>query len=428
MKKRLIKAIIQDKQREISEIKLIERPIRFEDAASYVVIGIRRAGKSYQLYQDIQRRVAEGKMSIEDCLYINFEDERIAAIKAEELGIILECYGELYGNRQPTIYLDEIQNVEGWEKFARRIADSKYRVMITGSNANMLSKEISTTLGGRFIIREVFPFSFKEYLQWNGISLDRNWEYDTQLRVSVRHLFDNYFRYGGFAECFPLANKREWLNSLYLKILNGDIVSRHKIRNSNAIRMLARKMAESVLQPTSQVRLLHIVNSSGDKISRNTLMDYLTYMNDAYLTFNITNYICSFAEKATESKRYFLDNGVLNNFLFEGEAQLLENIVAIELAKHYRNIEQDGVFYYRKGVEVDFYVPDKELAVQVSYTIRDLDTRERETAALVSFSKAFPLRKAVIITMDEEEAIEANGLQIEVIPIWKWLLRDSLHT
>ncbi len=107
---------------------------------------------------------------------------------------------------------------------------------------------------------------------------------------------------------------------------------------------------------------------------------------------------------------------------------MLENIVAIELAKHYRNIEQDGVFYYRKGVEVDFYVPDKELAVQVSYTIRDLDTRERETAALVSFSKAFPLRKAVIITMDEEEAIEANGLQIEVIPIWKWLLRDSLHT
>ncbi len=424
MEKRLIKAIIQDKQREIAETKLIERPIHFEDAASYVVIGIRRAGKSYQLYQDIQRRVAEGKMSIEDCLYINFEDERIAAIKAEELGIILECYGELYGSRRPTVYLDEIQNVEGWEKFARRIADFKYRVMITGSNANMLSKEISTTLGGRFIIREVYPFSFKEYLQWNGIHLDKNWEHDTQLRISIRHLFDDYFHYGGFAECFPLSNKREWINSLYLKILNGDIVSRHKIRNSNAIRMLARKMAESVLQPTSQVRLLHIVNSSGDKISRNTLMDYLTYMNDAYLTFNITNYVSSFAEKATECKRYFLDNGVLNNFLFEGEAQLLENLVAIELAKHYRNIEQDGVFYYRKGVEVDFYVPDKELAIQVSYTVQDLDTREREVGALVSFSKAFTLRKAVIITMDEEEKIEANGLQIDVIPVWKWLARQ----
>lgn len=423
MEKRIIKTVIVERQQEISHLQLVERPGLLERNASYVLVGIRRAGKSYRMYQDIQRQIREGHATIEDCLYINFEDERIASIEASELGLLLECYAELYGSRKPLIYLDEIQNIEGWEKFARRLADSKYRVLITGSNARMLSHDIATTLGGRYIMREVFPFTFAEYLAWHNVELTEIWEYDAEQKLRVTSLFNTYFQFGGFAETFALENKREWINSLYQKILLGDIVARNEIRNGAAIRLLARKLAESVMQPTTQSRLLHIVKSSGSNISRATLSDYLTYMDEAYLTFSIPNYTDSIPERSSSRKRYYYDNGLLNNFLFGGETKLLENMVAIDLIERYRKDEEDSVFFYSKGVEVDFYVPSDSLAVQVSYSVDDPMTRQREVRALKRLTAAFPIEKAVIVTRDEEQTISEEGLEIAVVPIWKWLLR-----
>lgn len=422
MEKRILKAIIAERQQEIGKIQLVERPIYFEEQANYVLVGIRRAGKSYQMYQDIQNIVRSGKATLEDCLYINFEDERISSIEASELGLLLECYAEMYDNRKPLVYLDEIQNIEGWEKFARRLADSKYRVFITGSNAKMLSRDIATTLGGRYIIREVFPFSFAEYLTFHQIHLKTNWEFDPEQRLEVIKLFNTYFYFGGFAETFSLTDKREWINSLYQKILLGDIIARNEIRNSGAIRLLAKKLAESVMQPTTQTRLLHIVKSSGSGISRNTLADYLTYMNDVYLTFNIPNFTDSVAERMSSCKRYFYDNGLLSNFLINAETKLLENIVAVNLIERYGK-EEDRVFFYNKGIEVDFYIPDEEMAIQVSYSIDDPITREREVRALYKMSEVFGLKKTFIITWDEERIISRNELNIEVVPVWKWLLR-----
>lgn len=423
MDKRIIKAIIAERQQEIEALQLLERPIRFDEKLNYVLVGIRRAGKSYQMYQHIQGLIKAGKAVIEDFLYINFEDERIASIEASELGLLLECYAEMYDSRKPRIYLDEIQNIAGWEKFARRLADSKYRVFITGSNARMLSRDIATTLGGRYVMREVFPFSLAEYLAYIGITLQKNWEYDPQQRLSVVKAFETYFRFGGFAETFDLNDKREWINSLYQKILLGDIIARNEIRNTGAIRLLAKKLAESVMQPTTQTRLLHVVKSSGASVSRNTLADYLTYMDDAYLTFSIPNYTDSVAERASARKRYYYDNGLLNNFLFGGESKLLENLVAIALIERYRRDEEDRVFFYNKGVEVDFYVPDEAVAIQVAYSVDDPQTREREVRALQRLSDAFPINKALIITRDEEQTISGENLQIEVVPIWKWLLQ-----
>lgn len=423
MKKEVIKLLIAEKQQEIERIELQQRAIEFEDNANYVIVGIRRAGKSYQMFQDIKRKIEAGKIRIEDCLYINFEDERVADMQASELGLLLECYAEMYDNPRPLIYLDEIQNIEGWEKFARRIADSKYRVIITGSNARMLSHDIATTLGGRYIVREVFPFSFAEYLTWNDVVIDKNWEYNPDTRTKVSKLMETYLHFGGFAECFDMVNKREWINSLYQKILLGDIVARNNIRNSNAIRLLAKKLAECVMQPTTQTRLLHIVKSSGNAVGRNTIADFLGYMNDAYLTFNIANYTDSLAERASNCKRYYFDNALLNNFLIEAEPQLLENIVAIDLVKRYRGNESDGVYFYNKGIEVDFYVPNEKMAIQVSYSISDSITREREVRALVKLASVFDVAKAFIITRHEESVIEQDGLRIEVVPIHKWLLK-----
>ena len=327
----------------------------------------------------------------ENILYINFEDERLSDISSDSLGEILDAYFELYPEKKPLIYLDEIQVVYGWEKFARRLADSKYRVMITGSNAKMLSSEIATTLGGRYIPKEVFPFSFREYLEYKGIELDRNWIYDQGACSQISNTFDHYFTNGGLAESFNLEDKREYLNSLCQKILLGDIVERNKVRNARAFRLLTRKLADSVMQPSSLSRLKHIIDSSGDSISLPILKDYLEYLEESYLFFSIPNMSSSISEQSTIRKRYIVDNGLLNLFLFSGETKLLENIVACKLIRKYRNTpEETLVYYYNKNVEIDFCIPSAKMAIQVSYGLGDDAAYRRETGALEKFLNVYP--------------------------------------
>jgi predicted AAA+ superfamily ATPase len=350
-------------------------------------------------------------------LFLNFEDERIAQIKAEELGVILDAYKEIF-DLQPVIFLDEIQNIAGWEKFARRLADEKYRVFVSGSNAKMLAKEIYTTLGGRFIAHDVFPFSFEEYLKFHSLELSKNWTYSSA-REQVVKLFGNYFYYGGFAETFSMNDKREWLNTLYQKIILGDVIARNNIRNENAIRVLNKKIAESAMHPMSLSRLENIINTTGAKISRNTLVDYLQHLTDAYLIFGIPNFTDNLTEKETFKKRYFFDNGLLNNFLIDPETKLLENIAAIELRKKYG----ENLFYYNRNVEVDFFIPTKKRAVQVSYSIADGFTKQREIKALIKLAESYDIQQLEIVTYNEEKIITENNLTINVLPIWKWLIQ-----
>ena len=424
MSKEIIKSIIGEKHQEISRVELVKRPVIYEDAIRYVNVGIRRAGKSWLLYQDIQDHLAAGKVKLQDILYVNFEDERIADISSKDLGLLIECHQEMFGQGKPWVYLDEIQNVEGWETFVRRLAESKYRVMVTGSNAKMLSKEIASTLGGSFVIREVFPFSWREYLSYQGIYPGKNWEYEPDTRLAVRRCFDDYFYNGGFAESFPIVGKREWLTSLLQKILMGDIISRYKIRNDRQLRLLVRKVADNVMQPTAITRFEHIIKSSGEKISSPTVKDYLEYLEECYLIYSIPNYASSDSEQETLRKRYFMDNGLLNLYLYKGETKLLENLVALQLRKTIWDPEEPRLFYYKRGgVDLDFYVPDAKMAIQASYDLVSQETIDREVNTLVDFNKAFKLDKALIITYDQEETIIKDGLTIEIVPAWKWLLR-----
>ncbi|MDR1631559.1 MAG: ATP-binding protein [Dysgonamonadaceae bacterium] len=420
MNKEIIKNIIREKQQEIAEIQIIERNYQLESSSNYVFVGLRRAGKSFLMYQQIHQFIARGSHSIEDMLFVNFEDERINGISAGLLGLVIDAYKELY-NKKPIVFLDEIQNIAGWEKFARRLADSKYQVFISGSNAQMLSKEIYTTLGGRFMVKEVFPFSFEEYLRFHQIVLEKNWQYGEE-RNTVVNLFEKYFYFGGFAESFAFADKRDYINSLYHKILLGDIIARNEIRNDKALRILMKKIAETVVHPVSLSKLKNAVNSTGLSIAKNTLIDYLGYAKDAYLLFDISNFSDKFSEKETVKKRYFFDNGLLNLFLLDPNSRLLENLVAIELYKKYA----DRLFYYNRNIEVDFFVPDEKTAIQASYSINDEMTRNREVGALLKLAEVYPDTRLIIVTFNEDEIITEQEHHIEVVPIWKWLLSNNM--
>jgi len=421
----ILKEVMLENRQEVGRHKVIERSISIDDFPCQVLVGARRAGKSYLLYGHIQRLLHEGK-TWDDIVYVNFEDERLLGMVVTDLNAILEVHGELSPHR-PILFFDEIQNIEGWDKFVRRLADNQYSVIITGSNAKMLSSDVATTLGGRFLVKEVFPFSFSEYLHAVGIDIsDDNLLATTDGRSSVKRWFEEYFLYGGFPEAVSLPTKRDYLMSLYQKLYLGDIASRHCIENTFSLRVMYRKLAESVKQPISYTRIANIVASTGCKIGKSTIINYIDYSTEAYLILPISNFADNLTDRLTNRKYYFIDNGIISLLCIDVRTTLLENLIALDLMRRYG--KSDAVYYYGHGIEIDFYIPERELAIQVCYSLtNDLQTAEREVSALVTLNKRLPCRRSIVLTYDEQEQIEKNGIAIEVMPVWKWLLqRENL--
>lgn len=417
MDQELIKQIIGENQEFVQNVKLLQRPFKFEDNGNYVFLGIRRAGKSYLMFQRIHELMKRG-VDIEEILYLNFEDERFIGLKSEDLDEIKRVYEETFSFR-PIFFLDEIQIVPGWEKFVRRLADKNYRVFVTGSNAKMLSSEIATTLGGRFLIQNVYPFSFREFLKFEGFELKPNWLYTPGTRNGVVRSFDTYFYNGGFPELLSFEDKRSWLSGLYQKIFFGDLVARYSLRNSDSMRLLVKKLAESVMQPSSYNRLKNIVSSAGESVGVRTIIDYVGYLQETWLIFSLENYAARFAERESNRKYYFIDNGILNLFIFRPETLLLENLVAITLHRQFG----EKVYFYNQHIEVDFYIPEESWLIQVSYNISDVQTFEREVNGIVKAAKFLNAERLQIVTRNDERVIEKDGLSIEVLPIWKWLIQ-----
>ena len=421
IEKETIKEILLENRKEIESQQVVHRNIEKEDFANYVLIGVRRAGKSFMLYQQIQDNLKKG-ITWDSMLYINFEDERLIGMTAQELNLILEVHGMMSAQR-PILFLDEIQNIEGWDKFARRLADNKYKVYITGSNAKMLSSDVATTLGGRYITKHILPYSFSEYLSANNIPYDDMNIATTSGRADVQRYFAEYFRFGGFPEGAQLASKRDYLNSVYQKIYIGDIATRNKIDNLFSLRILFRKMAESVKQPTSFTRLSNIIASTGAKLGKATIINYIEYSKDAFLIYPIKNIADNLTNRETNPKYYFVDNGIISILALDIDTSLLENMVAMELIRRYGIDER--VFFYNRNIEVDFYIPDAALAIQVSYNPHKTDeTWQRESTALIKFTKVLDCQRLLILSYDTEETVEVNGKTIEVMPVWKWLIQD----
>lgn len=415
MNRDILKQIIIDQKEMYLGNPLISRDYDLEENVNYCFVGIRRTGKSYMMYQQIHNLMNDG-ISSSQIVYVNFEDERLLEIGVDDLNTILEIGIEFSGSKgKPYLFLDEIQNVDGWEKFVRRVADMKYRINITGSNSKMLSKEIASTLGGRFMIVNVFPYSFKEYLSANHIENIMVDQIGTKKRADIVSQYEQYVTYGAFPELVDIKNKRPFLNNIYQTVYLQDIITRNKITNDFAVRLILKKIAESVTKALSFNRLTNIVKSTGISIGKQTVINYVGHMLDSYLIFSLQNY----ASKKTSPKYYFMDTGLLGLMLLDCKTAQLENLVAVELIRRYGF---ENVYFFENNIEVDFYVPSENLAIQVSMqALEDVDTLERETKAFVKLNDFIPNTKCLLITNSEETTLKCDDIEIDMIPAWKWL-------
>lgn len=415
MNHEVIKKVIFDQHQVIKDAVIVDRDIVLEKNANYVLVGLRRAGKTTLLYKRVQDLIKEG-VEWNQIVYINFEDERLLGFNVSDFDDILLVAEELT-NKKHYLYFDEIQNVDEWEKFAIRISNQGYKVDITGSNAKMLSKEVEAKLGGRYISKEILPYSFEEYLRANSIKKEA---YSIKDLAKINGLLNDYFVNGGFPESLVFKNKREYISSVYQKVLYNDIIVHNDVRNENGMKLMIKKIAESVKQDLSYTKIQNIITGIGYKISKDIIIDYCGYCKDAFLLFTIANYYASFLDKNSNPKYYFMDNGILNLFLDDKRSSLLENIVALHL---YRSHKES--LYYLKGnkVDIDLYLSDTNTAIQIAYSLNDNDVFNREVNNLIEFAKGSERNsKLLIVTFEEEQTINVDGKTIEVVPLKKYLL------
>lgn len=415
----IVKTVIYDQHELIRNFEIVPRDYEFEENGNYVVVGLRRAGKSTLLYKKVLDLIAAG-VDWNRIIYINFEDERLSEFTAADFNDLVSVESEL-SDKKGYYFLDEVQNVAGWEKFARRMADAKEHIYITGSNAKMLSREIESTLGGRFLTKHVTPYSFSEYLDALGVAHDERALLGTKSNGKIRGCCADYLQFGGLPESLQYKAKREYISSVYQKVLLGDIVTRNKIRNDYAVKILIKKVAEAVRNEISYSKLQKTLRAVNVSLAKDTISDYIRCAEDAYLLFHLENYYANLVEKESFPKFYFSDNGILSLFLNGKESVQLENMVAVALARVY----PDEVYYLKSaktGIDIDFYVPSAGLAVQAAYSIAG-EAREREIGNLKKLAKSAAQGvRLVIVTYEEEETICEDGVTIEAIPLYKFLL------
>lgn len=426
-----IKQIILDFQEAELETG-VPRRLRVEPVSgkATVCVGVRRSGKSTFLFQLMQKLLAGG-VSRQNILHINFFDDRLHSLQHESLGVVAEAYYSLYPEKkgEETVYcfFDEIQAIPGWEPFVdRMMRTEKCEIYLTGSSARMLSKEIATQMRGRALSWEMFPFSFREFL--DARKVDSNGPLSTKRRLLIQKAFEEYWEKGGFPEVIDLsARLRIKTHQEYLQaVLFRDLVERHDVAHPKAVSDLAHWLLDNTASLYSINRLTGYLQSLGHHAPRTAVSDYLEWFEDAYFLFTVQIFDASLARRNTNPKKiYCIDHalaastasGVLIN-----SGHLLENLVFAALRRSYSK-----VYYYKTKTnkEVDFVVSvrgDSPLLVQVCESLADPRARSREVAALGEAMAELDVRAGTIVTRHEEEQIGVESGTIHVVPAWRFLL------
>lgn len=426
IKKEIFKEIITQFHTEpLRDIRNRDITIHINSGKIVTVSGVRRSGKTFILYDTIKRLINKG-INIKNVLYINFEDERLE-LSHQELDLILQAYLELYPDLNLSecyFFFDEIQNIDGWDKFVRRLYDSVTRnIFITGSNSRLLSREIATSLRGRTVTYEVYPLSFHEYLRFHNVEIN---VYKPSLRAKTSSMFERYLFEGGFPELIFIHKglKQKVLQEYLDVMLFRDLIERYKIANVSVLKYFMKRIFNNLTKPFSVNKIYNELKSQGYKIGKNLLYNLLDAMVSIYLCIPLTKYTTSIVkEELSEKKVYIVDNGLVGavNFsLSKDYGKLLENTVFLHLYRKYKKI-----FFYKEKTECDYVFLDEKgkfHAVQVSYSLSDAETKKRETEGLVSACKRLDIRRGIIITMAEEYEFTADGIDITVLPAYKFLI------
>ncbi|MFH7320881.1 ATP-binding protein [Desulfurivibrio sp. D14AmB] len=395
-----------------------------------VCIGVRRSGKSTFMFQ-LMKKLEDSGVSRQNILYLNFFDDRLHSLQHDNLGVILEAYFSLYPEKKNAekvyCFFDEIQVVPGWEPFIDRLLRmEKCEVYITGSSAQMLSREIATQMRGRALSWEMFPFSFREFLDYKGV--EHHGPLSTKKRLTIQKAFEEYWETGGFPEVVGL-NRRLRIKThqeYWGPMLFRDLVERHAISHPRAVTDLAHWLVDNTGSLYSINNLTGYLKSLGHKAPKAAVSDYLEWFEDAYVLFTVRIFDASLARaKVNPKKIYCVDHALVTSIssgILVNSGHLLENLVFTAL----RRITPE-IFYHktRAGREVDFIAgrsgPSRML-VQVCESMADQQTRKRETAALAEAMTELKLSQGIIVTRNEEEQIKVDSGKIDVVPVWRFLL------
>jgi len=413
------KQALLDQQKEKNEILLENLTARreeiyfdFNSQMAQIVIGVRRSGKSTICHKVL-------KQNNISYAYVNFDDERLYNLKTEDLNAVLEALYMVYGDFK-YLFCDEIQNIPSWFLFVNRLLRQKIRLIITGSNAKLLSGELSTHLTGRYNQIELFPFSFSEILAYKNIPAGD----DSTLGVALRKAaFEEYLSQGGFRELFEVKNKKAYIRNLFNSIITRDIKQRFSVRYPESLRKMADYLTDTLCSEINYKSLAKQFSFG----SAHTAENYVSYLRQAYLLIGLQKFSSKSRERIRNEKNYVIDTAFISTakegFSEQNFGWRLENIVCIELFRR-RNQTLNDVYYYKNGYEIDFVLCNDNSIVeliQVSADISAQKTFNRETNALFRAATELHCNSLTLITLNENKAYTVDNQTINIISILNWL-------
>lgn len=420
--KRIIEQVLAEQYEELVALRKMELCPRAEEKLvdldsnlAQVIIGVRRSGKSTLCFNVL-------KSLNEKFAYVNFDDERFSELQSSDLNTILEGLYKIYGDFN-YLFLDEIQNIEGWHLFVNRLLRQRMHVIVTGSNAKLLSGELATHLTGRNDQIELYPFSFAEWCLCKKVdTLSKT----TKAEALRRAAFDDYLKQGGFPELIHKNNKTRYVGNLVSNILKRDIEQRHKIMYTEAFEQLAHHLMN--ISPVTIVES-ELAETVGLK-SSHTINNYIAFLKEAYLLIGVKKYSTKSRQRVRAEKVYPIDVALMDGrpdaFAGENVGWRLETIVCIELLRRNRPIDRD-VYYYKSagGYEADFVVCRNNIVeeiYQVSYDISKEKTRKREIRGLLAAAKETKCDNLYLITDFHREDLTVEDKLIKIVPAHDWLI------
>lgn len=432
MDKQYLKTQIAMRQAEFpTELKKRDIPLPINSGRIITIPGVRRCGKSSRMENVVNELLASG-VKRQRFLWVSFDDERLVQMKSDELDMIIESYREMYPDEvmsQVYVFFDEIQLIENWEYFVMRLYKHYTKnIYISGSNATMLSSELKSALRGWPEEEETLPLSFREYCEFKGLNTDSWLEEDL---AKLRIAFYDYNTEGGFPEVVLTENlllKSKILQTYFDTMLLKDLVEHYRLSNIEVLRYFLKRIMSNLSKPTS-IRAIHgDIKSRGLKVSKDDLYDWANHACDIFMFIRIPNYSKSLQKiEASQPKYYCIDNGMRDAVLLpqsNDDGKKLENTVFLQLYR--QRLPLDRIFYYQGKGECDFVVQhgtEIEKLIQVTWSMKDDETRRREINGLKEASDVTGCRNLYIVTADEsEEIVVEEGRTIHVVPAWRWLL------